>query len=80
MTWRQMPRFYFHIEHDGNRLSDDEGSEVVNLEAARQAALRAAADITADDLRTGAERVSQRIVVANAVGEEVASVAVEAAV
>jgi hypothetical protein len=74
-----VPRFYFHIEGDGWRVSDEEGVEAANVDAARQAAVRAAADMAADGLRTGAGRVSERIVVADESGTALVAVTVDAA-
>jgi hypothetical protein len=73
-------RYFFPIEADGHRFDDLEGAEFPNLEAARQLALRAAAQITADDLATGAEWLHQRIIIADGNGAELVSVDVEAAV
>ena len=75
-----MPRYFLHVEADGDWFDDEEGTEFPNLDAARQTALRAAAQITADDLVTGVERLSQRIIVTDENGAELLSVVVEAAV
>ena len=75
-----MPRYFLHVEADGHRFDDEEGTEFPNLEAARQTALRAAAQIAADDLASGVERLCQRIIVTDPNGAELLSVIVEAAV
>lgn len=75
-----MPRYFLHVEADGDWFDDEEGTEFPNLDAARQTALRAAAQMTADELATGVERLSQRIIVTDASGAEQLSVIVEAAV
>jgi hypothetical protein len=75
-----MPRYFLHVEGDSDRFDDEEGTELPNLEVARQTALRAAAQIIADDLASGVERLSQRIIVTDLDGAELLSVIVEAAV
>jgi hypothetical protein len=73
-------RYFLHIEADGQRFDDREGAEFPNLEAARRTALRAAAQISADDLATGVERLCQRVIIADGNGSEVLEIIVEAAV
>jgi hypothetical protein len=73
-------RFYFHLIGDGERIADDEGAEAANLDQAHKTALKAAADMTAEELKMGARQVSQRVIVADEHGEELLSVAVEAKV
>jgi len=42
-----MDRFYFHVEDD-DRVIDDEGVELADIEAARREAITAAADMLRD--------------------------------
>jgi hypothetical protein len=71
-----MPRFYFHVERDGERIVDDEGSELSDLQNVQEAAVRAAADLAADDLKLGAQSVEQFIIVENGSGQDVVRVRV----
>jgi hypothetical protein len=73
-----MPRFFLHCELEGERLRDEEGIAAEDLEAARTIALKAAADIAADELCRGAGRVLERIVIVSDDGEDLAVIAVEA--
>jgi hypothetical protein len=71
-------RFYFHCVRDGDVLADDEGVEAPDLDTARRLATKAAADIAADELARGAERVSERILILSHTGQELASLAIDA--
>ena len=75
-----MPRFFLHSEQESSRAVDEEGIDAADVEAARRIAIKAASDIAADALCRGAERVCERIVIANDEGREVATVAVQACV
>ena len=75
-----MPRFHFHVECDGERILDEEGSEMSDLKSVERLAVRAAADLAADDLKRGIERVEQFIAVENECGQEVFRVRVVAVV
>jgi len=75
-----MPRFHFHVECDGERILDEEGSEMSDLKSVERLAVRAAADLAADDLKRGFERVEQFIAVENECGQEVFRVRVVAVV
>lgn len=48
-----MPRFYLHIRDNDRWIEDPEGSDLPNLEAARQEALAGARGILAEKLRAG---------------------------
>ena len=48
-----MPRYFFHVVEGTYILSDDEGSELPDLEAVRNDAVEGAREIMADDIRSG---------------------------
>ena len=48
-----MPRYYMHICNGTGFLEDEEGRELPNQAAAREAAIMAARDVMANDLRGG---------------------------
>lgn len=75
-----MRRFYFHVECDGKRTLDQEGSEHSDLESVQTLAIRAATDLAADDLKHGTSRVEHSIVVENESGQGVVRVRVFALV
>jgi hypothetical protein len=56
-----MPRYYFHVCNGNGFTEDEEGRELPDLEAARIEALRAARDIMASDVRSGALDLSSFI-------------------
>jgi hypothetical protein len=51
-----MPRFYFHIE-DGETVCDREGQFFLDIEDARQAALRSAREMLAAGSLDGGDRI-----------------------
>ena len=71
-----VPRFYFHVERDGQRIVDDEGSDLSDVQNVQKAAVQAAADLAADDLKQGAQSVEQFIIVENESGQDVVRVRV----
>ena len=71
-----MPHYFFHVERDGERLVDDEGSALSDLQSVQAIAVRAAADLAADDLKRGIQSVEQFIVVENEAGQDVVRVRV----
>jgi hypothetical protein len=73
-----MRRYFFHVERDGRRFLDDEGSELSDLQSVKQLAVRAAADLAADDLKHGYDAVEQFIIVENESGQDVVRVRVVA--
>ncbi len=56
-----MPRFYFHVCNGHGFVEDDEGQELPDLSAARNAAIRSARDIMAADVKRGALDLSSFI-------------------
>ena len=73
-----MATFFFHVDCDGKRAEAEEAIELSDIEAACQMAVKAAAEIAADDLKSGRHRVHQVVVVADE-RQELLSVKVEAA-
>lgn len=72
-----MTTFYFHVDCDGQRTEAEEAVELLDIGAACNVAVTAAADIAADDLKAGRHKVHQVVVVADDSGE-LLSVKVEA--
>ena len=67
---------FFHVERDGERFGDDEGCPLSDLQSVQAIAVRAAADLAADDLKRGVESVEELIVVENEAGQDVVRVRV----
>jgi Domain of unknown function (DUF6894) len=61
-----MPRFYFHVGNGNGFTEDEEGRELPDLESARAEAIRAARDIMASDVRSGALDLSSFIEIEDA--------------
>jgi hypothetical protein len=77
-SWHAMPRYFFHVERDGEQITDHEGSNLSDLESVLTLARRAAADLAADDLKHGAQSLEQFILVENESGQDVVRVRVVA--
>ena len=73
-----MPRYFFHVDRDGEHIIDEEGSDLSSLESVLDLARRAAADLAADDLKHGVQSLEQFILVENESGQDVARVRVAA--
>lgn len=69
-----MPRFFLNLDECGVRSIDDEGFEAAHHEAARTAAIDAAREIMASEVRAGKLCLSCRIEVTDAEGEIVLTV------
>jgi hypothetical protein len=72
-----MPRYYFHIRNADDVLLDDEGTDLPDLNAARELALASARDLLGDGIKGGKAVVAESIVVADADGQELMSVPLE---
>ena len=77
---REVQTYFFHVEVDGERILDEEGSTFSNLQAVQELAVRAAADLAADDLKRGNHTIEQFIVVENEAGQDIVRVCVFALV
>ena len=75
-----MPHYYFHVERAGERIVDEEGSDLSDLQSVQALAVRSAADLAAEDLKSGIDAVEQFIVVQNGAGQDVVRVRVFALV
>lgn len=70
---QRMPRFYFDVREGMQLITDDEGFELADIDAAEQKAITAVADISAHILP---RRVASRVSVEVRDGDGVAVVAV----
>jgi hypothetical protein len=73
-----LERYYFHAEQDGERTLDKEGSHLSDWHNAQAHAVRAAADLAAEDLKRGRRRVEHIILVENQTGLDIIRVRVSA--
>lgn len=64
-----MPRFYIHVQNQTSYTRDENGSDLPDLGAAHLEAVRAAAGITAEDMRAGKDDVKLALHIENADGE-----------
>jgi hypothetical protein len=69
-----MPRYYFHIRSDDDTARDDEGTDLPDLDAARELALATARELLGNAIKEGKDVVPKTIMIADAFGREVASV------
>jgi len=58
-----MPRFFLHIEDGTQRIEDEEGSDLLDLAAAREEALGAARQLWAAAILAGQDIVARRFVI-----------------
>ena len=63
-----MPRFYFDVRETGNLAVDDEGIELLDIEAAHQAAARCLLDMARDIMSGDPFRHNMAIEVRDVVG------------
>jgi hypothetical protein len=68
-----VPRYYFHIHNDLD-AEDEEGTELPDLAAAREHALKGARDLVCHDIKQGHVNLDHHIIVANASGDELLKV------
>lgn len=66
-----MPLYYFHLIECGELVIDPEGLELVNIEAARASATRAARDVMASEVKEGRISLSCCVVVENEWHQEI---------
>jgi hypothetical protein len=69
-----MSRFYFHLCSGGEVIADEEGSDLLDVAAARLEALAAARYILADAIRSGTENIPEAFVIADSAGRELETV------
>ena len=65
-----MARFYFHLQDGGNLVEDADGTELADVDAARQEAILAARDVLSDAIRAGRKKVPQAFVIADEAGRK----------
>jgi hypothetical protein len=68
-----MPRYYFHQQDETTITEDEEGSELPDLEAARQYALRGAREILSHSIRFETSP-PDRLFIVNEDGDELLTV------
>lgn len=66
-----MTRFHFHLHECGTVLEDEDGAELLNVEAARARAVSEAREIMSSEVRQGALCLGCCIVVTDTAGAEV---------
>ena len=66
-----MPLFYFHLERQSGRLSDDQGMKLPDAEAAWYQAVRSARDLIRAELTLGGKWEDQAIEIADEAGRRV---------
>jgi len=66
-----MPTFYFHLKYADRLSSDEEGSNLPDLGAARNEALLSARELLASAIRTGDPSVPDSIIVTDDKGNVV---------
>ena len=70
MRYPAMPRFFFHLQDD-ETICDREGQFFLDVEEARQAAIRSARDMLAEEVRRGELNLVDRILIADENGNAV---------
>jgi Domain of unknown function (DUF6894) len=69
-----MSRFYFHIHRGEQIIADQEGTDLVDIIAARNEALTAARQILAETIRSGHGDVPEALIIADSEGRELETV------
>lgn len=64
-----MGLFYFHFDFDGAIASDEEGTELPDITAARLEAILTARELLADAIRSGKEQVPVAVVITDTSGQ-----------
>ena len=70
----EMPRYYFHIEHEGRTILDREGIELADLDEAREEAVAAARQLISDYVLRGRAADGRRFVITDEGGTILAEV------
>jgi plasmid stability protein len=69
-----MGRFYFHLRREGELVTDDEGTELPNVRAARREAEQGAREMLAEAIKAGGDTIPDAFIVADEHGREVDTV------
>lgn len=64
-----MPRYYFHVREAGERILDEEGTDLPDLNAAGSYAVHCAGDILRGTVRSGELPLSHAFEITDADGE-----------
>jgi acyl-CoA reductase-like NAD-dependent aldehyde dehydrogenase len=75
-----MQRFFFHINFTGKFITDPEGVEFADLDAARNSALRAVRELAADSLAARAKFTLRSARICSEKGEVLAEIFVPEAI
>jgi uncharacterized protein DUF6894 len=78
--WESMPRYFFHLRDRAQRLQDEEGRELPNVETARKVAVMNARAIICDEVLQGTVSLGETIEVEDEAGRALLSVAFSEAV
>jgi hypothetical protein len=70
----RLPRYYLHIRSVDYVALDDEGTELPDLDAARECALAAAREILASLIKVGDDKLPECIVISDQSGIQLAAV------
>jgi plasmid stability protein len=71
-----MSRFYFHLRDGDQFVTDDEGTDLPDLFAARREAVLCAREILAEAIKSGKRRVPEFLVIADEAGRELGTSAI----
>jgi hypothetical protein len=70
-----MVRFHFHLIDGDQLITDDEGSDLPDLSAARREAVLAAREFLAEAIKAGKPRVPEAFIISDEAGRELGRVA-----
>jgi hypothetical protein len=65
-----MSRFYFHLRDGDQLVTDDEGTDLPDLFAARREAVLCARELVAEAIKSGRRRVPEFLIIADETGRE----------
>jgi hypothetical protein len=69
-----MPRFYINFRNGNQIAQDDEGQDMPGLEEAKAAAVLAAREILADNIKRGATDPLEAVIITNESGKELVTI------
>lgn len=70
-----MPQFFLHLHNGMGLVRDEEGSELPDLQAAREKAISGIRSILSDEVRTGRLSLAGRVEIVDAEGRSLAVIA-----
>jgi len=74
-----MPRYFFNLS-DGTYYADEDGQDLPSANAARDVAMETARGIMADEVKTGELNLQEKILISDADGQIVTTIAFRDAV